>query len=89
MNSRKADPQIQKLTELEAHLAGTLKKVQPPSGMVQRLQGRIQFPDRAQITVRLKDWRTLVFVFGGVMSGMMLLITLARALYYLTRRSTL
>jgi hypothetical protein len=72
--------------ELESHLAGTLKPVTAPSGLFQRLYERIQFPSPSEITLRLSDWRKLVFVFGGVLSGMLLLITLARALYYIVGR---
>jgi hypothetical protein len=78
----------EELDALEAHLAGTLKPVAAPSDIVQRLRGRIQLqiPSRSEITLRLRDWRRLFFVFGGVMSGMFLLITLARAFYYLVGR---
>jgi hypothetical protein len=71
---------------LEAHLAGTLKPVAPPKEIVQRLKIRVQMPGREEITSRLSDWRRLFVVFGGVVSGMLLLITLARALYYLVGR---
>lgn len=71
---------------LEAHLAGTLKPVTPSREVIQRLRGRIQMPNREEITLRLTDWRRLFIVFGGVVSGMLLLITLARAFYYLTGR---
>jgi hypothetical protein len=71
---------------LEAHLAGTLKPVAPPKEIVQRLKIRVQMPGREEITSRLSDWRRLFVVFGGVVSGMLLLITLARAFYYLVGR---
>ena len=71
---------------LEAHLAGTLKPVSPSMEVVQRLRGRIQMPTRSEITLRLTDWRRLFLVFGGVMSGMLVLITLARTFYYLVGR---
>lgn len=74
------------LLTLEAHLAGTLKRVTPSTDMVQRLRGRIQMPSRSEIKLRLTDWRRLFFIFGGVMSGMMLIVTLARAFYYLSGR---
>ena len=74
------------LDVLEAHLAGTLKLVTPPMDIVQRLRERVQMPDRNEIALRLTDWRRLFIVFGGVISGMLLLITLARAFYYLTGR---
>ena len=71
---------------LEAHLAGTLKPVTPPRDVVQRLRERIRFPQSDEIVLRLQDWERMFFVFGGVMSGMLVLITLARAFYYLVGR---
>lgn len=71
---------------LEAHLAGTLKPVSPSMEVVQRLRGRIQMPTRSEITLRLTDWRRMFLVFGGVMSGMLVIVTLARAFYYLVGR---
>jgi hypothetical protein len=44
-------------------------------------------PNREGTTLyRLPDWSRLFLVFGGVVSGMLLFITLARAFYYLTGR---
>jgi len=54
--------------------------------MIERLSGRIQMPTRSEIRLRITDWRRLFVVFGGVMSGMLLLVTLARAFYYLVGR---
>jgi hypothetical protein len=71
---------------LEAHLAGTLKPVAPPRKIIQRLNMRMRMPNREEINLRFSDWRRLVVVFGGVISGMLLLITVARALYYLAGR---
>ena len=76
------------LQSLESHLSRTLKRVSPPNGLVERLRGRVQMPSRSEIQLRLTDWRKLFFVFGGVMSGMLLLVTLARAFYYLVGRRT-
>ena len=58
---------------------GTLKPVAPPNDFIQRLKSRVRIPDSRQIQVRLRDWRTLLYVFGGVMSGFLVLITVARA----------
>lgn len=89
MTKRTTDPtQIENLDALEAHLAGTLKRVTPSNDLVQRLRGRIQMPTRSEITLRLTDWRRLFLIFGGVMSGMMLIVTLARAFYYLAGRKS-
>jgi len=74
------------INALEAHLAGTLTRVTPPMEVVQRLRERIRFPQSEEIVSRLRDWERMLFVFGGVMSGMLILITVARALYYLVGR---
>lgn len=88
MNAKHTSPSNDiELQSLETHLSRTLKRVAPPNGMVERLRSRVQMPSRAEVTLRLTDWRRLFFVFGGVMSGMFLLITLARAFYYLSGRS--
>ena len=74
------------LENLEAQLAGTLRAVAPSRDIVQRLRERIHMPSRDEITLRLTDWRRLFLVFGGVISGMLVLITIARAFYYLSGR---
>ena len=71
---------------LEEHLAGTLKPVTPPMEVVNRLRERIHFPEPRMIVLRLRDWQRMFLVFGGVMSGMLVLITVARAIFYLVRR---
>ena len=74
------------VSALEAHLAGTLRPVTPPIDVVQRLRERIRFPQSEEIVSRLRDWQRMFVVFGGVMSGMLVLITIGRALYYLVGR---
>ena len=74
------------LLDLEERLAGTLKPIRPSRDLVQRLRERIRFPAREEITLRLRDWQRMFLVFGGVMSGMLALITIARAFYYLVGR---
>jgi len=67
---------------LETRLAGALKPVQPSKDMVHRLRERIRLPAREEIVSRLSDWKLMFLVFGGVMSGMLVIITLARAFFY-------
>ncbi|MBV6452585.1 MAG: hypothetical protein DCC56_10995 [Anaerolineae bacterium] len=74
------------LDAIEAHLAGTLKPVSPPGDLIQRLRERIRLPAREEIVLRFQDWRRLFLIFGGVMSGMLLLITVARAFFHLARK---
>lgn len=77
----------EQLSVLEAHLAGTLQRVTPPREVTRRLRERmIHFPQPREIVSRFSDWRRMFFVLGGVMSGLVALITIARALYYLVGR---
>ena len=76
----------ERLDAIEAHLAGTLKPVAPRKDFVQHLRGRIHLPPRDEIADRLRDWRTLLLVFGGVFSGALVILTVARAFYHLFGR---
>lgn len=72
---------------LEAHLAGTLKPVTPPNEVIQRLRERMSSLPTQQLVSRLRgDWQRMFVVLGGVMSGMLVMITVARALYYFVGR---
>lgn len=83
---RKIDPD-QELNELEAHLAGTLRPVTPPKDMIQRLRERVRFPQAHEIASQLsKEWTKMFLVLGGVMSGFLVLVTVARAFFYFVGR---
>ena len=73
------------LLNLEERLAGTLKPIRPSRDVVQRLRERIHMPDREEIQLRLGDWQRMFLVFGGVMSGMLVILTIARAFFYFVR----
>lgn len=70
------------LDVIEAHLAGTLRPIAVSSDTIQRLRERIHLSYREEIVLRLRDWKRMVLVFGGVMSGMLVLMTVARAFFY-------
>jgi hypothetical protein len=76
----------ERLDLIERQLAGTLRPVRPPQGLVQRLRQRIHIPDREEIAGRLRDWQTLLIVLGSVLSGALVLITFARAMFHLVGR---
>ena len=78
-----------KLDDLEAHLAGVLRPVHAPREFINRLRDGIHIPQREQIALRLGDWRRLFFVFSGVISGMLVLMTVARALFYVSGRKNM
>ena len=86
MNKSETTSTEPQLNDLEAHLAGTLRRVPPPRDFVRRLRGHIHFPPREEIATRLHDWQRLFIVFGSVVSGTLLLITIARALFHLFGR---
>lgn len=81
-------PSEEILTDLEARLAGILKPVAPPRGFVQRLRERIHMPEPRLIAERIASWRFFFVVIGGVMSAMLLIITVARALFHLVGRKS-
>ena len=74
------------LLDIEERLAGTLKPIRPSRDVVKRLRERIRFPAREEITIRLADWKRMFLVFGSVMSGLLVVITVARAFFYLVGR---
>lgn len=86
MSKRQDKPSPENLESLEAHLAGTLRPVAPPKDIVRRLRDRVRLPEREVIVSRLRDWNRLFVVFGSVMSGMLIVITITRALYYIFGR---
>jgi len=89
MNKRKTKISDDQINELEAHLAGTLKPVPLSSDVVQRLRERMHMPFREEIALRLHDWKRMFLVFSGVMSGLLVIITVARAFFYLAGRKNM
>ena len=76
----------QQLGALEEHLAGTLKPITPPSDLIARMRERIRYPQKEEIVSRLGDWRRLFWVYMGVMSSFLAVVTIARAFYYFMSR---
>ena len=87
--SKQREPDLENFESLEAHLAGTLRPVAPSKDFVQSLRERVRLPERGVFVNRLRDWKRLFLVFGSVMSGILLLITVTRALYYLVWRRSM
>ena len=84
MSKRNTTPSTEApLDAIESHLAGTLKPVAPSKAFVQRLRARVQLPPRSELAFRFGDWRRWFFVFGGVISGTLVIITVARAMFHL------
>jgi hypothetical protein len=75
-----------RLQAVEAQLAGMLRPIEPPRDLIRRLRDRLHVPGRSVIAGRLRDWQRLVFVLAGVISGGLVLLTVARALFHLVGR---
>jgi hypothetical protein len=86
--STSKQPPTKNFTDLEAHLAGTLTPVAPPSLVTQRLRSRIHMPDRHLIAERIASWRSFIVALGGTMSVLVLVISVVRALVHLVTRKT-
>jgi hypothetical protein len=83
---KEKDGNEEQLFALEEHLAGTLKPITPPSELVVRMRERIRLPQKQEIVSRFGEWQRLFLVFGGVMSGFVVVVTVARALFYFVGR---
>lgn len=86
MSKRQDKTSEESIESLEVHLSGTLRPVSPPKDFIHRLRKRVRLPERQELVSRLRDWNRLFLVFGSVMSGMVLFITIGRALYYMIGR---
>ena len=85
---RTTHPSMTNFDELEAHLAGTLRPVTPSGDFAQRLRTRVHMPDPRRIAERIASWRSLVIAIGGTMSIILLIVTVARALFHLVARKS-
>ncbi len=86
MNVQNSKSDQGRLAALEAHLAEALKPIRPRQDFVARLREGIRIPQREEIALRLRDWETLLVVFGGVFSGAVVILTLARAMFHIFGR---
>ena len=86
MTKRKTDLTHEEKFGCNRSASGRPEAVMAPSDILQRLRARIQMPSRREIALRLTDWRRSFFVFGGVMSGLLVLVTIVRMFYYLSGR---
>jgi hypothetical protein len=75
-----------RLAALEENLADALRPIRPRQDFVRRLREGIRIPQREEIALKLQDWETLLMVFGGVFSGAVVILTVARALFHVFGR---
>ena len=84
--SKSITPPEEILSDLEASLAGTLRPVRPSKDFILRLRDRVRRAEPYMLAERIANWRSFLVVIGGVISGALLMITVARALFHLVGR---
>ena len=72
----------EEVSELESSLSGALQSIHPPNDVMQRLQERIGKLEPNRIAKRISTWELSIITAGAVMSVAMLILTVARALFY-------
>ena len=80
----------QKITDfnpVEAELAAAFHPVRPSTKFVQTVRRRINLNPSVDVAQRLADPPTMLLILGGVLSVSLLIITVVRAIFYLTNRT--
>lgn len=72
---------------VEAELEAALHRVRPSTKFVQTIRHRINVRPSVEVAHRFDDPPTLLLILGGVLSVSLLIITAARAIFYLTNRA--
>jgi len=73
---------------VEAELEKAFHPIHPSTKFIQTVRHRIEVRPSVEVSQRrLATPSSLFFVLGGVLSVSLLLITLARAIFYLTNRT--
>ena len=75
------------INPFEARLEAVLHRVHPSSHYVQAVRKRITFKAPVEVAQRLANPPSLLIILGGVLSVSLLIITAARAIFYLINRS--
>jgi len=71
----------------EAKLQAAMRPVHPPSAFVKTIRQRINLKAPVEVAERLSNQPSLLLILGGVLSASLLIITAARAIFYLTNRA--
>jgi hypothetical protein len=71
----------------EAQLQDAMHPVRPSRSFVTTMRKRIKIRPAVEMAQRLSDQPSLLLILGGVLSVSLLIITLARGIFYLTNRT--
>ncbi|MFO7583302.1 MAG: hypothetical protein R6W69_01130 [Anaerolineales bacterium] len=73
---------------LENHLAQAFQRVQPSPAFLNTVRGHIQMRTPLVMVEQMsRQRREILITLGGVLSASLLILTLARVIYYLLGRS--
>jgi len=72
---------------MEAELAAAFHPVHPSTKFVQTVRRRIDFKPSVEVAERLADPTSVLLILGGVLSASLLIVTVVRAIFYLTNRA--
>jgi hypothetical protein len=79
--------QSDEFNPFEAQLEAAFRPVQPSNKYVQTIRQRISFKAPVEMSRRLSNRSSLLFVLGGVLSFSLLTITVVRTIFYFVNRS--
>lgn len=71
------------LEDLESRLQRALQPIALSAEHLQRVRRRIRYPSQVRAAQRMFEWEFWFIIIGGVLTTFMLILTLARALFYL------
>ncbi len=71
------------LEDLESRLQRALQPIALSAEHLQRVRRRIRYPSQVRAAQRMFEWEFWFIIVGGVLTTFMLILTLARALFYL------
>lgn len=72
---------------IESRLTQTFRRVTPSSTFVNTVRGRIHNGSQQMVMQKQSPRHHLLLALGGVLSASLLILTLARVLFYLVGRS--
>ncbi len=82
MKARKRTPLT--VENLESRLSETYQAVKPGHHLMNKIKSRIKLAPPTIVAQRMTNPNQFLLIIGSVVSGMILIITIARAFYYLS-----
>ncbi len=76
-----------KTNQIETYLDSAMKSVRPPEDVMQRLRQKIGSLEPHYIAKRISNIEFWIIIVGSVMSVAMVILTIARALFYFFGRN--